>query len=71
MSNESTRVGEDFPKQQARVREVLGMYRDIGPNGMFGAVMIEQTLREADEAQASGDIIRILQSYQALKEIEA
>lgn len=71
MSTESTSVGEDFPKQQARVREILGMYRDIGPNGMFGAAMIEQTLREADEAQASGDIIRILQSYGALKEIEA
>ena len=71
MSEKSTSVGEDFPKQQARVREVLGMYRDIGPNGMFGAMMIEQTLREADEAQASGDIIRILQSYEALKEIKA
>lgn len=71
MTDESTSVGEDFPKQQARVREVLGLYRDIGPNGMFGATMIEQTLREADEAQASGDIVRILQSYQALKAIEA
>ncbi len=69
--SEITTVGEDFPKQQARVREVLGLYRDIGPNGMFGAMMIEKTLQEADEAQASGNIIEILRSYEALKEIEA
>lgn len=71
MSEESTSVGEDFPKQQTRVRAVLKLYHEIGPSGMFGAAMIEQTLREADEAQSSGDIIRILQSYEALKEIEA
>ena len=68
---EITTVGEDFPKQQARVREVLKLYYEIGPSGMFGAASIEQTLREADEAQATGDIIRILQSYEALKAIEA
>ena len=71
MSTESTSVGEDFPKQQARVREVLKLYHDIGPAGAFGAIMIETTLREADEAQASGDIIKILQSYESLKAIEA
>lgn len=64
-------VGEEFPKEQARVREVLKLYYDIGPPGMFGAAMIEQTLKEADEAQASGDIVRILQSFEALKQIEA
>ncbi len=71
MNDKSTSVGEDFPKQQARVREVLKLYHEIGPSGMFGAAAIEQTLREADEAQSSGDIIRILQSYEALKTIEA
>lgn len=70
MSKESTTVGEDFPKQQARVREVLSQYHAIGPNGAFGAMMIEADLRAADEALASGDVVRILRAYQTLKEIE-
>ena len=64
-------VGEEFPKEQARVREVLGHYRDIGPSGAFGAAMIEQALREADAAMASGDVVRIVRSFAELKKIES
>lgn len=39
-------LGDDFPKEQARCRELLDEYRAIGPLGMFGATMIEQTLRD-------------------------
>lgn len=67
---ETTSVGEQFPIEQARVREVLGQYRAIGPAGSFGAAMIEATLREADAAMASGDIVRIIRAFQAMKEIE-
>lgn len=63
-------LAEQYPKEQARVREVLGMYREIGPAGMFGAAMIEQTLREADAAAASGDVIAMLRSFQAMKEVK-
>lgn len=64
-------VGEEFPKQQARVREVLQSYREIGPAGTFGASIIEQTLRRADEAAMSGDVVAIVRSYQEMLEIEA
>lgn len=64
-------LGDDFPKQQARVREVLGYYKEIGPAGAFGAAMIEATLRRADEAAISGDVVAMLRVYQELKEIEA
>lgn len=63
-------VGEDFPNQLARARTILGQYKEIGSAGQFGAVMIEQTIQEADKAIASGDIIEILRSYEALKLIE-
>lgn len=63
-------VGDDMPKQQARARDVLGHYRAIGPPGAFGAAMIERDLREAEEAMASGDIVRIVRAYAALKEIK-
>ncbi len=60
-------VGEDMPNQQARARELLKQYREIGPAGAFGAMMIEQSLRMADEAVISGDIVRILAAYEDLK----
>lgn len=64
-------LGEQFPKEQARCREVLEMYREIGPAGMFGAAMIEATLREADEAAMSGDLVRMMRAYEAMKEIKS
>ncbi len=63
-------VGEDFPREQARVRELLGEYRRLGAVGAFGAAMLEQSLREADEAMASGDIVRILAAYKGLTECQ-
>ena len=61
-------VGEEFPKEQARVRELLAEYRKLPPqSGWFGVAMLEATLKEADEAAISGDVVRILRAYEALK----
>lgn len=63
----SASVGEDFPKQQARARELLSQYHQIGPAGTFGAMMIEQAMQRADKAIAGGDVIEILRSYEELR----
>lgn len=63
-------LGESLPEEQARVREVLGCYKEIGPAGAFGAVMIEAALHRADKAAMSGDIVAMLLAYNELKEIE-
>lgn len=60
-------VGEDFPREQARVRSLLGEYKTLGPVGMFGATMIEQVLQRADQAAMSGDVVAVLRSYEELK----
>ena len=65
-----TSIGEDFPKEQARVRELLGVYKSLGPVGGFGAMMIEQVLQRADQAAVSGDVIAMLRSYEELKGCE-
>ncbi len=62
-------VGEEFPKEQARLRELLVQYKEIGIPGQFGARMIEQALRQADAAMASGDVVAVLRAYRAMKEI--
>lgn len=64
-------LGEALPKEQARVREILGFYKEIGPAGAFGAAMIEQDLRRADEAVISGDLVAMIQAYNTLREIKS
>lgn len=62
-------LGDDLPKEQARVRTVLGHYKEIGPAGAFGAAMIEWSLRKADKAIISGDVGEMLAAYVELNEI--
>jgi len=63
-------LGEALPKEMARAREVLGIYKSIGPAGAFGATMIEQLLQRADKAVMEQDIVAMIQVYQELKAVE-
>ena len=63
-------LGEDLPKEQARVREVLGHYQAIGPSGMFGAMMIEEALQRADVAVMNGDVVAMISAYKELRNIK-
>ena len=56
-------VGEEYPKEQARVRELIEVYRGLGPQGAFAMAMLKDVLREADEAAISGDAVRIIRSF--------
>ena len=64
-------IGEDFPRELARVRDVLRMYEEVGPPGAFAASMIRNDIEEAEAAQASGDVVRIVAAYARLREIHA
>jgi hypothetical protein len=64
-------LADALPKEIARVREVQGHYRAIGPAGLFGAAMIEQDLQAADKAVMSGDVVAMLRAYKTLQGIEA
>jgi hypothetical protein len=66
----TTSLAEALPLEMARVREVLGQYKAIGPAGMFGAAFIEADLREADQAVMSGDVVRMIRVFEKLKGIE-
>ena len=61
-------LGSELPKEQARVRELIAVYRGLPDNaGWFGATMMEQALQRADQAVMSGDVIEMLRSYEELK----
>ena len=68
MSNKT--LGTALPAEQARVREVLTHYIEIGRAGQFGAAMIEQSLQAADKAIISGDLTRMIAAYKDLQEIK-
>jgi hypothetical protein len=68
--SENTTLGDALPKEIARVREVLGHYKELGPVGMFGAMFIEQDLQAADKAVMSGDVVAMLQAFEELKGID-
>jgi hypothetical protein len=63
-------LAEALPKECARVREVLGHYKEIGPAGAIGAMFIEQDLQAADQAMVSGDVIAMLQALKKLEGIK-
>jgi hypothetical protein len=64
-------LGDEFPLQQKRCRELLGEYKAL-PNGVgtFGALMIEQVLQRADAAAVSGDVVAMLRSFQEMKDCQ-
>ncbi|MDP3139848.1 MAG: hypothetical protein Q8N17_26365 [Burkholderiaceae bacterium] len=70
MSTDTQTLGDALPEEVARVREILGHYKAIGPAGMFGAAFIEQDLRAADRAMASGDVVAMIQAFQKLRTIK-
>jgi hypothetical protein len=65
----SESLAEAMPKEMVRVRVVLGHYKEIGTVGIFGATFIEQALHEADQAVMSGDLVRMIRAFEALKSI--
>jgi hypothetical protein len=69
--NDNQTLGDALPAEMARVRTILGYYKEIGPAGAFGAAMIEQSLRAADDAVMGGDVVEMVRAYKALKQIEA
>ena len=64
---EPVSLGEAYPVEQERCRELLLAYAKIGPAGAFGLMSIKAVLREADEASVSGDPVRMLRAFDRMK----
>ncbi len=69
-----TTLAEDYPRMQERVRELLEQYIETSKmprvNCSFAIAGIKATLREADEAAMSGDVVRMLRAYNEMKECQ-
>lgn len=63
-----TTLGDEFPKELQRNRELLKVYQSLGPVGTFGAAFISQDIATAEKALAEGDTVAMIRIYQKLKE---
>lgn len=62
-------LADAYLKEQERCREVLGQYREIGPAGTFGTMLIEDVLRRADKAAIENDAVEMLRLYSEMRGI--
>ena len=58
----------EYPKAQERLRAVLEQYQAIGVPGSFGAFQIKDTLKRADQAAVSGDMVAMVRLYAEMEE---
>ena len=65
-----TTLGQEYPKQQARVRELLGQYQSLGMNGAFAASCLEDVLQRADRAAVAGDLPEMIRCFDEMKGCE-
>ena len=69
MTQQVETLADALPKEMARVRTVLGYYKEIGPAGAIGAMFIEKDLQAADKAVMSGDVVAMIQALETLRGI--
>lgn len=65
-------LAEELSKEQARVRELILIYRDPELNGIgeFIASMMELSLQAAEKAVINGDLAAMITAYEDLKSYE-
>lgn len=63
-------LGEDYPKQQARLRECLRNGQEIGQAGIFYCAVIENILLRADKAAMEQDLPAMIRIYQEMQDIK-
>jgi len=64
-----TTLGDELPRQIARVRdELIPAYLECGPAGMFAVTMMRADLDAASQAMIEGDVVEMLRVCQKLKE---
>ena len=60
-------IATDLPKEQERCRYILEAAQSIGAPGAFLVMQLKKSLKKAEEAAASGDVVAMIASYEDLK----
>lgn len=70
MTTKTENIIEGIQRQCDRVREILPLYDEI-PTGVFAATMMRNSIKAAEAAIASGDVLAMLAAYKDLEGYEA
>lgn len=65
--DENRSLADAYPIEQARIRELLQAYKDVGPPGAFAHVMLSDVANRADKAAAEQDLVSMIRLYQEMK----
>lgn len=57
-------------KELERVKELLKVYEEAGPEGTFTKVMVETSIKRAEDALDFGSVVELIDVYRELKAIE-
>lgn len=68
MNNIDT-LGDALPREMKRVREeIIPVYQTCGNSGQLAIALMNSDLSKAEIALASGDTVKMIEAYNALKE---
>lgn len=70
MTTNPENIIEGIQRQCDRVRKILPLYDEI-PTGVFAATMMRNSIKAAEAAIASGDVLAMLSAYKDLEGYEA
>lgn len=60
-------LAEELPREQERVRRLIGIYRSIGPAGLFAIHLMQTSLKQAEIASANGDVVAMIRALEDLR----
>jgi hypothetical protein len=66
----SETLGEAFPREQARLRTLLGYGQEMGAAAAVYCAVVEDVLRRADRAASEGDTGAMLRIFKEMQEIK-
>jgi hypothetical protein len=64
-------LADALPKEQERVRELIPIYESVGVAGAFAVTMMKSSLRAAEIAAASGDVVAMARALEDLRGYDA
>ena len=65
-------LGDDYPKQQARLRVLRAVAADLPiQSAWFYIAQLDSLLQRAEAAAISGDIVQMIAVYNEMKEFES
>ena len=63
-------VGDQYPIELERCKELRTVYAGLGQNGAFAYAMINAVIVQAEDAWESQDIVQILVMFNAMREFK-